>query len=181
MREADEVSVPALEETDEAAPLVAVASVPTLAALRATRCAAAVAAASLLRESASEARSRTTLRSSACLRAVAAERALSAAVLRCDWLRQPIEKTAALTRPPQMNASPIRSHGERDDLRRAGSAACGGGVRRSFRTGQRAWVVESDDTASASPPGGGLLPGGLALLSISWSPIATLSCRPSAG
>src|SRR5690349_4730222 len=98
MREADAVSVSAPEETDEAAPLVAVASAPTFAELRAIRCAAAVAAASLLRESASEARSMTTLRSRACLRAVAAARALSAAVLRCDWLRQPIEKTAALTR-----------------------------------------------------------------------------------
>jgi hypothetical protein len=31
------------------------------------------------------------------------------------------------------------------------------GVRRSFRTGQRVWVVESEVTASASPPGHTLL------------------------
>jgi len=154
-----------------------VASSPTLADARASACSDAAAATALLRESASEACNTAIRRWSACVRAVAAASADSAAVLRCDWLRQPIEKPAALMRPPQTNARPTSSQTERGDFRRAGRAACGMGVRRSFRTGQRAWVVESEVTASASPPGRALL---LATLD-AWSQIATLFFRPSAG
>src|SRR5690242_8917674 len=157
MRAAEAVSVPAPDETETAALLEAVASVPILAALRAMLCSLAVAAAALLRASERDVWSSDTRRSSACLRAVAAASAVSAAVLRCDWLRQPIENAAALTSPPQTKARPVSSQTERGDLRRAGRATCGNGVRRSSRTGQRAWVVESEVTPSASPPGRALL------------------------
>src|SRR5690242_20464019 len=157
MRAAEAMSVPAPDETGAAAVLEAVASFPTLAAPLAILCSLAVAAAALPRASERDAWSTDTWRSSAWVRAVAAASAVSAAVLCCDWLRQPIENAAALTSPPHTKARPVSSQTERADLRRAGRATCGNGVRRSSRTGQRAWVVESEVTPSASPPGRALL------------------------
>jgi hypothetical protein len=67
-------------------------------------------------------------------------------VSRCAWWRQPIEKAAALTRPPQRKARAVSSQAERGSLRRVERTGAGAAVNgaRSFRTGHRAWVVESD-------------------------------------
>jgi hypothetical protein len=67
-------------------------------------------------------------------------------VSRWAWWRQPIENAAALTRPPQMKASAVSSQAERGSLRRADRIGAAANGARSFRTGQWAWVVDSDAT-----------------------------------
>ena len=76
-------------------------------------------------------------------------------MLRCAWWRQPIEKTAALTSPPQRKARPVSIHAERGSLRRGLSRLAVANGMRSFSTGHS---VSPKSSASASPLVAGLLP-----------------------
>ena len=112
------MSEPAPPEIEAAAPREAVAWAPTFAAARARACSAAVARASSCRSCAAVARAVARDPERWWTRAVAAARADRAAVSRWAWWRQPMEKTAALTSPPQRKASPMKSHVERGRVRR---------------------------------------------------------------
>src|SRR4051795_10520497 len=153
-RDAAAVSEPAPEETETALPPEAVASAPTCAPARARALSVAAADAAAPPAAFNEACSTVTLCSSRCVRAVAAASAVRAAVSRCAWWRQPIEKAAALTRPPQRKARAVSTHAERGSFRlRRPWLAVANGVR-SSRSGQ---LGDSEVTASASPCVYGLL------------------------
>ena len=130
------VRAPAPEEIEAPSPLEAVASAPTRVPARARAFSAAVADAAAARALLSDVCSAVILPSSRCVRAVAAASAVRAAVSRCAWCRQPIEKAAALTRPPQRKARAMSTHAERGNrrLRRLWPAVANGA--RSSRSGQ---------------------------------------------
>src|SRR3954454_6902891 len=155
MRVAAVVRAPAPDEIEAPSPLEAVASAPTRVPARARAFSAAVADAAAARALLSDLCSEVILPSSRCVRAVAAARAVRAAVSRCAWWRQPIEKAAALTSPPQRKARAATTHAERGSFRLRGPWLAVANGARSSRSGQ---VGDSEVTASASPCGHRLLP-----------------------
>ena len=73
---------------------------------------------------------------------------------RWAWWRQPIEKTAALTSPPQRKARPVSSHAERGSRGRGLSRVAVVNGARSFSTGHwvESEVIGERFAASGRPP-----------------------------